>query len=191
MKMLTWLESPNKTGLILLLALLSLTAGLCTSVADARGQEITSELNGLEQAIHWLLRATPRRQRQLEPQKELAVALITAGQTYDIDPYLLLTIAYRENSLKTLGRGELGEHGLMQVMQPRQWNCKLDDKPLSHVLCGARVYRRCLDKCKTKAGAMAYYMSGSMCTPPSASHFVRMVRSRMRLYRKLKKRFGQ
>ena len=191
--MKTWLTDPSPAGLLLLLAVLALCAALCTSIDSAGAQEPTTEQAGVEDAISWLLRPAPNRKlsRDVSAQKSLAAALVEAGTRYDLSPYLLLTIAYHEGSLRISAKGKLGEVGFMQIMRPRQRGCELTREPLSHALCGAKIFRQCLDICGDEWGAMALYGSGKTCSPSLSSSWARRVQKRMVIYKKLEARFGK
>ncbi|MCP4677738.1 MAG: lytic transglycosylase domain-containing protein [Deltaproteobacteria bacterium] len=189
--MIALLKDPNPAGLFIILTIMAFCAGLCTAVGDVRAQEGASEQEGVEDAIWWLLRETPGRlRRERVAQKAIAAALVAAGDEYNVSPYLLLSIAYRESSLRVSATGKLGERGLMQIMSPLRHGCRLDDTPISHARCGAKILRHCLNYCGDPWGAVAYYGSGRTCKPARESTWAKKVRSRMKLYHKLEARFG-
>jgi hypothetical protein len=63
-----------------------------------------------------------------------------AGEMYQLDPWLLASIARYESTFNTKARGRAGERGLLQVHPIH--NCS----GLGYTCCGARILRRRLDE---------------------------------------------
>ncbi len=156
----------------------------------------TQSVSGITKAVTFLIQRDPH-QLQNNPARiaEISVALCDAGSRYDVDPYLLTAMAWREStfrpivlSLKKLGPA--GEKGLLQVGREAAATCPhfmTDVK--GQALCGARwlaqAYRECGDNTTDEQG-LAMYASGNTCNMKGDKHLTWVVNRRINLRNRLK-----
>jgi hypothetical protein len=115
----------------------------------------------------------------------IARAVLKSSRRHEIDPMLILAVAWRESrlcpsvsSLRVESR--LGAKGLMQNLGISTRGC--DFKTISgQIDCGAKWLKINMQDCKTLEGALAQYMRGRDCTP------LRAAKSRVKLYERLKR----
>ena len=116
----------------------------------------------------------------------------------NIDWELLVVIAYRESSFKRKAKGKRGERGVMQINKDAIVYCK---KKLGrkidvysyrdNILCGAMWFKRGMEECNnTIKQGLAKYSSRHTCNPKNGTDRLKYaVRSRLRQYRKLLKKY--
>lgn len=177
---------PSRTGESVLLSILFAASMSVSVLLDAKADEQEVDIDNVTRAIKWLLRDAPGRRlaKSEETQREIAEAVFSAGKNHDIPPLLLLAMAHRESSLHLGATGKLGERGLMQVHGAAAEGCDLDTYG-NQVSCGAAWLRRCINECGDIEGGIALYGSGKSCALPRGSSRAQMVRSRIRLWKKL------
>lgn len=122
-----------------------------------------SVVEALADAIRHLLRKNPRHRLRRDP----LLARITAGEILDaaratdLDPFLVLSTAYRESTLRTEAYNPgKGEYGIMQCHGKAAKGC---DQTTSRgqILCGASWLRSRIDHCGSVRAGIAAYVSGS------------------------------
>lgn len=137
-------------------------ATLTLAVRDLYAQTHAEEVEGVIEAIQWLLRDAPKRPltQDSEKQRRIAEAVVAVGQKRGICPYLLLANAFAESSLKRHVRGTIGERGMMQVHGAAIKGCNLKTYH-GQLDCGARWLQRSIGRCGSVRKGIAAYMSGS------------------------------
>ena len=184
---------------LFMLAMLSLIAFLlwAGTAWSAEGDHCdTQSVAGITEAVTFLIHRDPHPlQNNPERIAEISIALCDAGSQYDVDPYLLTAMAWRESTfrpdvldLKTLGKA--GEKGLLQVGREAAASCPhFMDTVKGQALCGARwlaqAYRECGDKATDRQG-LAMYASGNTCDMRGDKHLTWVVNRRINLRDRLK-----
>ena len=87
-------------------------------------------IDDVDAAIRWLTRSAPKSNpMQLYPleRMQMAIAIYYAAEDWDLNPYLLVVMAYHESSFKKHVRGDLGEVGIFQMHGPPLRRCIEDD----------------------------------------------------------------
>lgn len=127
----------------------------------------------LMRAIKHLVRKAPKRELFKNPAARLEMALYLryAAEEENLDPFLILYMAFRESSLKIDVEGDLGEETMMQVHGKAKTICEnasLDLELLSDQLhCGALYLRTLADDCGGLICAMNAYASGHFDPKPA------------------------
>ena len=186
-------NNPNKLGLTVYLVILVLLSVLCRTVL-AEEPSILDRNEALQVAILSLVAEEPNHvlNRDLAARERLADALIDAGDEYDVSPYLLLVMAYRESSLKMSAVGKLGELGLFQLHGVAKESCSetLTDDPATHARCGARWLRLSFEMCGGKSWGKAVSAYGAgRCDVGESSMWAERARSRVRMAERLEARW--
>jgi hypothetical protein len=179
----------GKTTLGYLFAAVCLYIG-CVFFGPCNAEASPTPDGALDAAImHLTERAPAHPVRRNERKREALVNSIQeSSKRYRLDPMLVTTIIYRESSFRTNRRGfSNNETGLMQVHGKARRGCELTTVS-GQVNCGARWLRKCMDVCDgTAYQALTAYATGE-CKHNDAG--VRSkVRSRIRLWEKLKRQF--
>ena len=105
-----------------------------------------------------------------DPQRieQIAQAAIDAGLANNVDPLLVLAVAWRESRLlaevSTLSkRGQRGELGLLQLTGAAKRGCNLNTIA-GQFDCGAKWLRAKIDECNgDEIGGLSLYMTGKSC----------------------------
>lgn len=107
-----------------------------------------------------------------EKRAELVNAIEETSAVYAIDPYLMVALAFRENSFLPDAVGGIGERGVFQMvekvaqkikreMEPR---CTLDTVKGS-AWCTAAWLNHWRNRCGSMEGAFLIYATGKKCRP--------------------------
>jgi hypothetical protein len=155
---------------------------------EAVGQKI-------DDAISWLVTKRIGESQAAHPilddpsyRTSVRVAAIEAGNSYNLPPLLLLSMAYRESVLTTDRIGSRGEIGLMQVGKQGQQFCKnvcgQNITPHEQMYCGACWLDAGRSWCKgsLEGGLRAY--AGGKCYSKK-TRVVNSVYWRLRVWRKI------
>jgi soluble lytic murein transglycosylase-like protein len=102
----------------------------------------------------------------------------------DIDPLLIAVIISLESSWKAEVRGELGEHGLMQIM-PRYGKGFDLSNPREQIRAGIDHFRNAMAMCGGDAKAALNAYGCGQCQP-----YKQFVKRRWRYYNRMKRRFN-
>ena len=190
----------NKFNMFLfILGMLALVAFLfwAANTVAAEGDHCDAQsVAGITEAVTFLIHRDPH-PLQNNPARiaEISVALCDAGSRYDVDPYLLTAMAWRESTfrpavLSLKKKGEAGEKGLLQVGREAAASCPhfmTDVK--GQALCGARwlaqAYHDCGDGA-TDDQAVAMYADGKTCNKKKSEHLTWVVNRRINLRDRLK-----
>lgn len=160
-------------------------------------------LGQVEQAVRWLcLDEYSREQRTMGVEwgehellddpiriNVIARAAIVAGDEHNVDPLLLLAVAWRESrflaEVSTLSkRGQRGELGLLQLTGAAKKGCDLRTI-FGQFNCGAKWLRAKIDECNgDEVGGLSLYMTGKSCRRIDPAE------RRFELYRTLRKVVG-
>lgn len=119
-----------------------------------------------------------------------AHAYVDAGNTYDIDPVLLVVWSFYESSLRPDAQGALNEVGLFQVHGLRKRTCKQMlniDTVRGQIFCGAMLISEGIDKCGNLKNSLWSYASGLCMGTPRAK---RITRFRLKKWKQLKSKSG-
>lgn len=144
-------------------------------------------VNGIAAAMDRLTRVAPRHpvQRDSEWRRELAEMIVAAADVHGVDPFLLLTVAFCESTLRPAVLGSLGERGLGQVHGVAAKGCDLST-PQGEIECTARHLALCRTLCDgSTAQTLARYATGGVCKPRKGGRLDGLVRRRVRIYRRL------
>ena len=185
--MFRWLTMPNGLGLFIYLLILWLFSIVATNVlADSTTADTSEAIQG---AIEELVASEPRHPlyKSQEARQALADAIAQASDEYDVPPFLMLTIAYRESSLRIKALGKIGEAGLFQLHGVARRSCphELNSDPLTHARCGARWLRVAFEMCgKSWEYAILAYGSGS-CRAGKESMWARRAVNRLKMAKRL------
>jgi hypothetical protein len=149
----------------------------------------------IDDAISWLVTKRVGDSQAAHPildnpvyRTEVRVAAIEAGNSYNLPPLLLLSMAYRESVLTTDRIGSRGEIGLMQVGKQGQQFCKnvcgQNITPHEQMYCGACWLDAGRSWCKENLlnGLKAY--AGGKCNS-TKTRVVNSVYWRFRVWRKI------
>jgi len=109
--------------------------------------------------------------------------LTAAANEYDIDPYLLLTIAFYESSLQTTAIGGRGEIGLMQILGDAAQDCDLLTQR-GQLTCGSRWLAKAYEVCGTWPRALTMYATGECKT--KSDRVKRIIKFRISKWEELK-----
>lgn len=118
---------------------------------------------------------------------EIAEAVHESALKYEIDPYLILSVAWRESRFvpkiaNLRWTGKRGEIGLMQVHGVAARGCC--QKSISgQIDCGTKYLKQSLDLCKSTIGGLSKYMTGKSC------RHIYPAKRRHQIYRRLRKEF--
>ena len=184
---------------LFMLALVALIAFAlyAVNVSAADGDHCdTQSVAGITEAVTFLIHRDPHPLRN-NPARiaEISIALCDAGSRYDVDPYLLTAMAWREstfrpNVLNLEKLGKAGEKGLLQVGREAAASCPhFMDTVKGQAMCGARwlaqAYRECGDNATDRQG-LAMYASGDTCSMKGDKHLTWVVNRRINLRNRLK-----
>jgi hypothetical protein len=103
----------------------------------------------------------------------LARGIVAASIDHDINPWLMLAIAYRENSFGNTATGSRGEITVFQIVPRTLQRAREMDQRCSgdnykgSAYCAAVLLRHWTDLCGSVRGAMAKYATGKTCSPQS------------------------
>jgi hypothetical protein len=125
---------------------------------------------------------------------ELAQAINNASEKYQIPPYLMVAIAFRENSFTQTRTGAIGELSAFQML-PRiarivrkiEPQCSLNTQKGS-ALCAAAWLSVWFKKCGSWEGALSIYASGRSCKPDT-DRLKWLTKDRINIAIKLHKKF--
>lgn len=147
-------------------------------------------VNDIDSAIGYLTRGVPANPMQREPDSrtEMARAILTAARETELDPYLLVVMAYRESSFRHWAIGKAREEvGVAQIHGKPLRDCIKDGldmaRPSGQAMCGARYLRQLSDYCGSTTRGLSAYASGS-CNPRT-KRTQQIVVNRLRLAQKL------
>jgi soluble lytic murein transglycosylase-like protein len=192
--MVNWMNNPSRLGLIVYIVILWFLAIFCRSAFADDERSVSDRSQAIQGAILSLVAEEPTHtlNRDSDARERLALALIEAGDEYDVSPYLLLVMAYRESSLKMSAIGKLGEKGLFQLHGVAKETCpeKLSDDPITHARCGARWLRLSFAMCGGRSweNAVAAYGAGR-CNIGEASMWAERARARVRMAGRLERKW--
>lgn len=116
----------------------------------------------------------------------LAEHIDQAAQIYDLDPYLLVALAYSESGLDGTRVGPLGEVSLMQLLPHSRAGREYThakgnqaERDGLAVFLGAEALHQGVMVCGNELSALAWYKSGR-CLPGPKARFVLALRNRLR-----------
>jgi hypothetical protein len=215
---LVWLTAPNPAGLLLY----SITLALCCAVFCASVPARTSEpvddaddsvaSSGLSErggplalAVEFMIGRQPGHPKAGDPQyaTRIAKAMVTAGEQYGIDPWLLVAMGHWESrfrpdvlSLKTVGPA--GEKGVLQCGKQCARACDhFMDTVEGQALCGANWLRVSIDSCRGQSKrhsaefmGLVMYSSGTQCAPVHGEGHGAKAKMRTKLRNRLKNMFA-
>lgn len=186
---------------MLVLAGLVAFALYAVNVSAGEGDHCDTEsLAGITKAVTFLIHRDPH-PLQNNPARiaEISIALCDAGSRYDVDPYLLTAMAWRESTFRpnvlSLDKiGKAGEKGLLQVGREAAATCPHFMTDVNgQALCGARWLAQAYKECEgvapgkaTDAEALAMYASGNTCDTKGDKHLTWVVNRRINLRNRLK-----
>jgi hypothetical protein len=136
------------------------------------------ELKAMDRAILEVLKADPRRDLNKDEKKRQALAkvLLQVGGDYNIDPYLILAMAFKEGSLRTNAIGKLGEVSTMQVHGVAKKRCLKEGFILStlagQIECGVFYLTTLIADCGGLRCGLNGYASGSYDVNEEVRHLV-------------------
>jgi len=159
-----------------------------------------SDLNNVKDAIKNFISNMPAHPLNKSDEKltEIAQYFLDAESETGLDWELLVVIGYRESSFKRKVKGQRGERGVMQINKDARVFCK---KKLGrkidvynyqdNISCGAMWFKEGMKECNnTIKQGLAKYSSQHTCNPKKGTDRLKYaVRSRMRQYRKLLKKY--
>lgn len=143
----------------------------------------------IDGAIRWLVRGVPSNPMSIHSsRREMAVYIHSAAKEWDLDPYLLTVMAFRESSFKPSAIGKSrGEIGVIQVHGKPLQDCEKDGfdmtQPAGQLRCGARYLRALSDHCGDVTRGLTAYACGQ-CEAPT-NKIAQKIASRLRLAHRL------
>ena len=181
----SFFTSANPAFLLIILTL----AIICGSFLWAK--KLSGNESKTETAILYLTRNVPRHlmQRNELKRKQIAEAIEQTAYETSIDPLMITTIVFRESSFykNSIGKDRPSK-GLMQVHGAAATGCDLTTVE-GQIDCGSRWLLECYELCNgDDLGALTYYATGKICEAKSQP-LKKKMKSRMRLYNKLKELF--
>jgi|LSQX01.2.fsa_nt_gb hypothetical protein len=154
-----------------------------------QGSEVLDQdvLNNVADKIRSLVETNPRHpMNESEHSDELAREILrAANSTENVEPELILTMAFCESTLRTTARGGLGEVGIMQIHGVAKRGCDMETRQ-GQLNCGAKFLQESYNICGSWEGSLTRYATGKCKSDKSRVKW--LVNYRIKMWEKLKKR---
>ena len=119
--------------------------------------------------------------------RELSHAIAAASRRWDVSPWFLVAVAFREGSFRREATGDLDEQSTFQVM--RSHGCDLS-QVAGAADCAAKLLSNYARVCNSLERGFLRYATGRRICSPDTPRLEWMYRDRAGIARELEERFG-